>query len=145
MVAGKYALFIGIQLSSMGILKATSFALLLLIGFGAAFGIYWLMVTGLEFLAKKVNTARITKPLGALIVFMQTTLFSSFLLFILMQFTFMQSAAQHYLSKSVTYPKIASFYTNVLSVNFVHSAIMGNSSAIDTKELLLKTIKQAFK
>ena len=78
MVAGKYALFIGIQLSSMGILKATSFALLLLIGFGAAFGIYWLIVTGLEFLAKKVNTARITKPLGALIVFVQTTLLVAF-------------------------------------------------------------------
>jgi hypothetical protein len=142
-LSGKYALFIGGKLILLGLLKATSYGVVMLIGFSITFGLYWVIVSLFEKINHRINTEKFKKISGATLMFLQTALISTFTIFILMQFTLPQKMAKSYLSKTRSYPYISRFYTRVLSTQFVKGAIIDGGTGIDSKELFIKTLKQA--
>lgn len=143
-ISAKLALYTGIILQDIYIIKADTYTTLLLIGFGI--NIIILLHTYkyiYNFLNKIINSNKIKKFAAIVISCLEVTILSTFALYLTMQLYISKQYLSNHLDKTYSYKIVEKFYHKFLNDNFVNM-VMGSDTGTNTKEVIFKSFKNAF-
>lgn len=138
-LGGRYCVDVGLFLSRHGILRADNYAMFLLVGFLMLAVLLWVGLTQLEkwLLARYIyHRPKINKPLGALLLGVESGVLFSFAVILLMQFSWVQNHASAYIITGKSYPVIHQVTMRFLSVKRVKEIINGNVTG-GSKEMMI--------
>jgi len=142
-ISAKFSYKFGAFLTKHHILLPDNSASMVLISFLILLGIVYLLVMLVEYLYKtylKSKISQIIKLFLAIFGLFQAFIFTSFAVFIFVQFKPIKLHVKPYLiHNSKTYKIMDKFCKNVITMRFVN-AIIKNQSPSDTKEILYKTL-----
>lgn len=144
-ISVKLAHFSASLLHQFSITSTDTYAIALLIGFGANFALLFFSYKyAFRFLNNFINSAKIRSYSVKLITFLEVLIISTFLLFMTMQLKPAKIFIYPSMQKTIFYPKVKKFYVSFLNEKFVHS-LFSNDSKTNTQELIFKSLKESVK
>ncbi len=142
-ISAKLAAKTGVFLQEAGILRADTYSVAILIGFGLNLaGFYFAMLLLLDLLKNHVHSSGLRKLAAVTVSVVQVAVLSSFLLYITMQLTPAKRYLYPHFQKSYLYLHIKRFYIKFLNDDFVYM-LLSSETGTNPKEVIFKSFKNS--